>query len=133
LFVDDRDHLWVIHMPSSLTPQEIGAPVKSPIADCCIPAPPVLELDAEGMLLRAWGGPGDGYTWFDQEHGIYIDHKRLRLDGHEQRHARDEVHAGRQARADHRRAGRQQGQQRSRSRRRPCNHLQSWSAVFCPA
>ena len=34
----------------------------------------MLELDAEGKVLRAWGGPGDGYTWFDQEHGIYIDH-----------------------------------------------------------
>jgi sugar lactone lactonase YvrE len=34
----------------------------------------VLELDPEGKVLRAWGGPGDGYTWFDQEHGIYIDH-----------------------------------------------------------
>jgi hypothetical protein len=74
LFVDDNDHLWVIHMPSSLTPQEIGAAVKPPIADCCVPAPPVLELDAEGKVLRAWGGPGDRYTWFDQEHGIYIDH-----------------------------------------------------------
>src|SRR5215471_21604264 len=74
LFVDDRDHLWVIHMPSSLTPQEIGAAVKPPIADCCVPAPPVLELDPEGKVLRAWGGPGDGYTWYDQEHGIYIDH-----------------------------------------------------------
>ena len=74
LFIDDRDHLWVIHMPSSLTPQEIGAAVKPPIADCCFPAPPVLELDPEGKALRAWGGPGDGYTWFDQEHGIYIDH-----------------------------------------------------------
>ena len=74
LFVDDRDHLWVIHMPSSLTPQEIGAAVKPPIADCCVPAPPVLELDPDGKVLRAWGGPGEGYTWFDQEHGIYIDH-----------------------------------------------------------
>ena len=74
LFVDDRDHLWVIHMPSSLTPQEIGAAVKPPIADCCFPAPPVLELDAEGKVLRTWGGPGEGYTWYDQEHGIYIDH-----------------------------------------------------------
>ena len=74
LFVDDRDHLWVIHMPSSLTPQEIGAAVKPPIADCCFPAPPVLELDPEGKVLRTWGGPGVGYTWFDQEHGIYIDH-----------------------------------------------------------
>ena len=74
LFVDDEDHLWVIHMPSSLTPQEIGAAVDPPIADCCIPAPPVLELDSEGKVLRAWGGPGEGYTWFEQEHGIYIDH-----------------------------------------------------------
>jgi hypothetical protein len=74
LFVDDQDHLWVIHMPSSLTPQEIGAAVQPPIADCCVPAPPVLELDPEGRVLRAWGGPGAGYTWFSQEHGIYIDH-----------------------------------------------------------
>ena len=74
LFSDDQDHLWIIHMPSSLTPQEIGAAVKPPIADCCFPAPPVLELDENGRFLRAWGGPGDGYTWYDQEHGIYIDH-----------------------------------------------------------
>ncbi len=74
LFADENDHLWIIHMPSSLTPQEIGAAVKPPIADCCVPAPPVLELDADGKVLRSWGGPGDGYTWFDQEHGIYIDH-----------------------------------------------------------
>ena len=45
LFVDDNDHLWIIHMPSSLTPQEIGAAVEPPISDCCFPAPPVLELD----------------------------------------------------------------------------------------
>ena len=77
LFVDDKDHLWVIHMPSSLTPQEIGAAVKPPIADCCFPAPPVLELDAEGKVLRTWGGPGEGYTWYDQEHGIYIDHNNF--------------------------------------------------------
>lgn len=74
LFVDDDDHLWVLHMPSSLTPQEIGAATDPPIADCCVPAPPVLELDSEGHVLRSWGGPGDGYTWYDQEHGIYVDH-----------------------------------------------------------
>lgn len=74
LFVDDSNHLWVVHMPSSLTSQEIGATLDPPIADCCVPAPPVLELDPEGNVLQAWGGPGEGYTWFDQEHGIYIDH-----------------------------------------------------------
>jgi len=77
LFADENDHLWVIHMPSSLTDQEIGAAVKPPIADCCFPAPPVLELDPDGKVLQAWGGPGQGYTWFDQEHGIYIDHNNF--------------------------------------------------------
>ena len=48
--------------------------MKPPIADCCFPAPLVLELDPDGKGLRTWGGPGDGYTWYDQEHGIYLDH-----------------------------------------------------------
>ncbi len=74
LFVADNDHLWVVHMPSSLTRQEIGAEMDPPISDCCFTAPPVLELDPEGNVLRTWGGPSDDYTWFDQEHGIYIDH-----------------------------------------------------------
>jgi hypothetical protein len=74
MFIDDDDHLWVIHMPSSLTSQEIGAAEDPPIADCCFPAPPVLELEPEGNILQAWGGESDEYTWFDQEHGIYIDH-----------------------------------------------------------
>jgi hypothetical protein len=74
LFVDDGDNLWIIHMPSSLTPQEIGAAVDPPIADCCFPAPPVLQLDPQGKVLRTWGGPGEGYTWYESEHGIYIDH-----------------------------------------------------------
>ena len=77
LFADENDHLWIIHMPSSLTDQEIGAASKPPIADCCFPAPPVLELDPDGKVLQAWGGPGAGYTWFDQEHGIYIDHNNF--------------------------------------------------------
>jgi len=75
--VDDRDHLWIIHMPSSLTDQEIGAAMKPPIADCCYPAPPVLERDADGKVMRSWGGPGAGYTWLNQQHGIYIDHHRF--------------------------------------------------------
>ena len=74
LFVDDEDHLWVIHMPSSLTPQEIGAAQTPPIADCCFAAPPVIEMDQSGKVLRSWGGPGEGYTWPVPEHGIFIDH-----------------------------------------------------------
>jgi len=38
-----------------------------------IAAPPVLEFDSTGKFIQAWGGPGTGYDWPDQEHGIYID------------------------------------------------------------
>src|SRR4026208_1514061 len=38
LFGDDPGHPRANHLPSSLTPQEIGAAVKPPIADCCVPA-----------------------------------------------------------------------------------------------
>ena len=41
--------------------QEIGAAVKPPIADCCYPAPPVLELDADGdtSAVIAWTSARD--------------------------------------------------------------------------
>ena len=42
---------------------------------CCVPAPPVLEFDAAGRLLRSWGGPGAGYDWPGNEHGVHVDGK----------------------------------------------------------
>ena len=29
----------------------------------------------QGNLVQAWGGPGQGYDWPQNEHGIHIDHK----------------------------------------------------------
>ena len=46
-----------------------------PRSKCCVPAPPVLEFDADGNLLRAWGGPGEGYEWVGREHGIEVDER----------------------------------------------------------
>jgi hypothetical protein len=36
-------------------------------------APAVMEFDREGNLLQAWGGPGPGYDWPANEHGIFVD------------------------------------------------------------
>ena len=44
-----------------------------PRSKCCVSAPPVLEFDADGNLLRSWGGPGEGYEWVGREHGIEVD------------------------------------------------------------
>lgn len=73
--VDDRDHVWIIHRPNSLEPNELHATTNPPIASCCVPAPPVLEFDPAGNLVNAWGGPGEGYDWPDSNHGITVDYK----------------------------------------------------------
>ena len=38
-------------------------------------APPLLEFDAAGTFVQAWGGPGQGYEWPNSEHGVYVDPK----------------------------------------------------------
>src|SRR5690349_1259593 len=73
--VDSQGHVWVIQRPRSLADDEKGATLNPPRSKCCVPAPPVLEFDADGNLLRAWGGPGDGYEWVGREHGIEVDER----------------------------------------------------------
>ena len=63
LAVDRRDHIWVIHRPSSLDEGELFAGMKPPHADCCVAAPPVLEFDQNGKFIQGWGGPDAGYEW----------------------------------------------------------------------
>ena len=52
--VDSKDHIWLIHRPRSLTDDEKGAALTPPRSKCCVSAPPVLEFDTEGNLLRSW-------------------------------------------------------------------------------
>jgi hypothetical protein len=77
LAVDRRDHLYVVQRPGGLLTNErlSGADDTPPKADCCIAAPPVLELDPTGALVHSWGGPGQGYDWPQSEHGVFVDHK----------------------------------------------------------
>ena len=73
VWVDTDDHVWIVHRPSSLAANERSFEVGN--GDCCASAPPVLEFDQAGNLLRHWGGPGEGYEWHESLHGIYIDYK----------------------------------------------------------
>ncbi len=73
--VDEDDNIWVIQRPLTLTDDEKAASLNPPQTKCCRPAPPVLEFDQAGNLLRSWGGAGAGYEWPGNEHGIYIDGK----------------------------------------------------------
>ncbi len=63
--VDPQDNVWVVHRPATLQPNETRSIWKA--------APPVLQFDPSGKLLRAWGGPDKGTPWPQLEHGITID------------------------------------------------------------
>ena len=63
--VDANDHVWIVHRPSTLQPNETRSIWRA--------APPVIEFDADGHLVSAWGGPGPGYEWPQLEHGIHVD------------------------------------------------------------
>ncbi len=71
--VDKHDHIWIVHRPATLVDDEKGAQLNPPTTRCCIAAPPVLQFDQQGNLLRSWGGKGRGYDWPVQEHGIVVD------------------------------------------------------------
>ena len=91
--VDDQDHIWIIHRPHTLLHNyEDGLEHNPPTAECCRMAPPVMEFDKTGRLLRHWGGPGAGYTWpehsgdmhkpgpnlagaWNGEHTVYVDYR----------------------------------------------------------
>ena len=62
--VDGRDHVWVLHRPRTV-PDEQQADA----------APSVLEFDDAGTFIQAWGGPGAGYEWPANEHGIHVDYR----------------------------------------------------------
>jgi len=76
--VDAQDHLWVVHRgyDSFTARTEIGLATDPKTAqDCCLPAPFVLEFDADGTLINHWGGPGTGYDWPVSPGGIAVDGK----------------------------------------------------------
>ena len=56
--VDAQDHIWVFQRPRSLNDADKGATLTPKRSRCCAPAPSVMEFDADGNLIQAWGGPG---------------------------------------------------------------------------
>jgi len=54
IWMDKNDHLWVAQRPGTTTGITERYALEGSGA-CCAPAPPVLELDSAGNLLRHWG------------------------------------------------------------------------------
>ncbi len=60
--IDARDHILITQRGE---PREAGTSQ----------APPVIEFDPDGNVVKTWGGPGQGYDWPEQVHGITVDYK----------------------------------------------------------
>src|SRR5688572_20936897 len=73
--VDAKDNVWVIHREDTLEAKEKYLLMNPPAAECCAPAPPVLQFNQAGDLVAHWGGPGQGFEWPASNHGIDVDHK----------------------------------------------------------
>ena len=76
VFVDAKDHVWVTHLPETLTPEETALVQDPPIGTCCAPAPVVIEFDPEGNVVQGWGDPSmqDVSEFPRNAHGLFVDH-----------------------------------------------------------
>lgn len=76
VFVDAQDHVWVTHLPETLTPEELSAVQDPPIGLCCRPAPVVVEFDPDGNVVQGWGDPQtqDVSEFPRNSHGLFVDH-----------------------------------------------------------
>jgi hypothetical protein len=63
IYVDDMDHVWFLNRGRSALPIELAAEADPAAALCCVRGPEVIELDQEGNVLTAWGGPGYHPLW----------------------------------------------------------------------
>jgi DNA-binding beta-propeller fold protein YncE len=62
IVADRHDNIWIIHRPRTVPAGKKAAPA-------------IVELDAAGKFVQAWGGPAPGYDWPDAEHNVFVDHK----------------------------------------------------------
>ncbi len=71
--VDAQDNVYIVHR--GVSGDEANAEGDSPTAECCFSAPPVVQFDPDGNMVRAWGGPSatDEYVWPQSNHGLGID------------------------------------------------------------
>ncbi len=89
VFVDAKDHVWIAQRPGATTNLSERFGLQG-FAECCFPAPPVMEFDQAGSLVQAWGlvhdqkgvplgpqvsGPYPAGAWPTSEHGITVDHQ----------------------------------------------------------
>lgn len=63
LYVDHMNHIWFLNRGNLAEGDEIGGDGDPPRIICCVRGPEVIELDEQGNVHNAWGGPGYEPRW----------------------------------------------------------------------
>jgi hypothetical protein len=61
--VDHMDHVWFLNRGQAAQPIELTAEGTPSPALCCVRGPEMIELDPQGNVVHAWGGPGYHPKW----------------------------------------------------------------------
>ena len=74
LYVDERnDHVWFLNRGAAADGDEIGGDGDPPRIACCVRGPEAIELDPDGNVVHAWGGPGYIPQWPTALQTILVD------------------------------------------------------------
>jgi hypothetical protein len=63
IHVDHLNHIWFLNRGEGADADEIGGGDVPQRMACCVRGPEVVELDQDGSVLNAWGGPGYHPLW----------------------------------------------------------------------
>jgi len=69
--ISPDDHIWFLNRAAAANPDEIGG--ANGEIDCCIRGPELIEMDQEGNVVRAWGGPGYHPFWPTALQTVIVD------------------------------------------------------------
>jgi hypothetical protein len=83
MWIDSKDHVWLANRPAFANSAGDRWAYLG-LAECCRPAPPIIELDPAGNVAQGWGPlhddqgkllKGEKWTgeWLASEHGIGVD------------------------------------------------------------
>jgi hypothetical protein len=77
VYVDGRDHVWLLHRPERITDEDMAAvkAARASVPDCCVKAPPLIEVDPEGKIVRTLGSIEKSNDWPYFPHSVFLDHE----------------------------------------------------------
>jgi len=76
LYVEEKnDHVWFLNRAAAADGDEIGGDGNPARILCCVRGPELIELDPEGNVVQAWGGPGYQPTWPTALQTVIVDHE----------------------------------------------------------